>query len=68
MRTYVTTTGVVFGLVTVLHVWRALVEGPHLATDPVWMLITLAAAAFSLWAFSLLWLSHGRPGAGPPAP
>jgi hypothetical protein len=35
MRTYVMTTGVLFGLVTLAHVWRVLVEGLSLglATD-----------------------------------
>ena len=67
MRSYVMTTGAVFGLVTALHVWRAVVEGPHLATDPLWMLITAAAAAFCLWACRLLWLARGRPASGPAA-
>ena len=44
MRAYVATTGVIFGLLVVAHVWRAVVEGPHLATDPWYILITLAAA------------------------
>lgn len=67
MRSYVMTTGLVFGLLVAVHVWRVLVEGPHLATDPWWMLITGVAAAFCLWACRLLWLARGRPGSGPPA-
>jgi hypothetical protein len=67
MRSYVVTTGAVFGLLTVVHVWRVLVEGPHLVTDPGWMLITGAAAAFCLWACRLLWLARGRPNSGPKA-
>lgn len=55
MRTYLTITGVVFGLVTLAHIWRAIAEGPHLATDPVFVVLTLAAASLSLWAFRLLW-------------
>ena len=57
MKTYVITTGTVFGLLTVAHVWRALEEGQHLATDPSFVLITVAAAALSVWAGSLLWRS-----------
>lgn len=57
MKAYVTTTGVVFGLVTVAHIWRAIEEGPHLATDPWYVLITVAAAALSLWAWRVLWRS-----------
>ena len=50
MKAYVITTGVVFGLLTVVHVWRIIVE-PHLATDPWFILVTLASAAlcFGAW-------------------
>ena len=54
MKAYVTTTGVVFGLITVVHFWRAMEEGPHLATDPWFVLITIAAAGLSLWAWRVL--------------
>ncbi len=54
MRAYVATTGVIFGLLVVAHVWRAVVEGPHLATDPWYILITLAAAGLCLWAWRVL--------------
>ena len=57
MKAYVMTTGAVFGLLTLAHVWRVIAEGPHLATDPFYMLITLAAAALCLWAWRLLRLS-----------
>jgi hypothetical protein len=57
MKAYVMTTGVVFGLLTLAHVWRAVVEGRHVATDPFFILITTAAAALSLWAWRLLRLS-----------
>jgi hypothetical protein len=60
MRAYVTTTGVIFGLLALVHIWRAVVEGPHLATDPFYVGITLAAAGFCLWAWRLL---RGSPGA-----
>jgi hypothetical protein len=42
LRTYVIVTGVVFGLLTLAHVWR-LVE-PHLARDPFFIVATLVAA------------------------
>jgi hypothetical protein len=57
MRTYVMTTGTVFGLLTAAHVWRGIAEGPHLATDPFFVLITVAAAALCFWAWRLLRLS-----------
>ena len=54
MKAYVMTTGAVFGLLTLAHVWRVLEEGLHLARDPFFLLITLAAAALCLWACRLL--------------
>jgi hypothetical protein len=50
MRRYVILTGVVFGLLTVAHVWRMVLE-PHLATDPWYLAITVAAAVLSLGAW-----------------
>jgi hypothetical protein len=57
MKTYVMTTGAVFGLLTLLHIWRAIEEGSRLATDPWFILITVAGAALCLWAGRLLWRS-----------
>ena len=54
MKAYLTTTGVVFGLITVAHIWRAFAEGSHLATDPVFILLTVASAALCFWAWRLL--------------
>ena len=50
MRTYVIATGAVFGLLTLAHIWRLVVE-PHLATDPWFMLFTVAAASLSVAAW-----------------
>jgi hypothetical protein len=47
------TTGVVFGLLTVVHLWRMVVER-HLVTDPWYWLVTVLAAGFGLWAFRVL--------------
>ncbi len=57
MKAYVMTTGAVFGLLTLAHLWRAIEEGPRLATDPWYVLITVAAGALCLWAWRLLRLS-----------
>jgi hypothetical protein len=57
MKVYLITTGIIFGLITVAHIWRAVAEGSHLATDPVFILLTVLSAALCLWAFSLLKLS-----------
>ena len=56
MKPYVMTTGVVFGLVVLAHVWRVTAE-PHLLRDPIFWVITLAAGALSAWA----WLVLRRP-------
>jgi hypothetical protein len=55
MKAYVMTTGAVFGLLTLAHIWRVIEEGPHLATEPWYVLITVAAAALCFWAVLLLW-------------
>jgi hypothetical protein len=54
MKAYLITTGTVFGLITVAHIWRAVVEGEHLATDPVFLLLTILSMALSVWAWRLL--------------
>ena len=54
MKAYVMTTGSIFGLLVVAHVWRAVAEGPHLATDPFFILTTAIAAALGVWAWRLL--------------
>jgi uncharacterized membrane protein len=53
MRAYVLTTGSLFGLIAVVHVWRMIVE-PHVATHVWYVVLTLAAAALSLWAWRVL--------------
>jgi hypothetical protein len=50
MRTYVITTGAIFGLLAVAHGWRMFAERGSLATDPWFLLITLAAAMLCFWA------------------
>ncbi len=54
MRTYVMTTGVIFGLLVIAHVLRIVGESPALAGDPSFVAITLACAVLCGWAFSLL--------------
>jgi hypothetical protein len=54
MKAYLMTTGAVFGLVTLAHLWRLYEEGPNLAADPWFLLLTAAAGALSLWAWRLL--------------
>jgi uncharacterized membrane protein len=57
MRAYVMTTGGLFGLIAAAHVWRVFEEGPRLATDPWYLLTSLAAVALCVWAWRLLRLS-----------
>ena len=45
MKPYVITTGTVFGLIVVAHIWRAVVEGPGIAKDPVYIILTVVAAS-----------------------
>ena len=54
MKAYVITTGVVFALITLAHILRVIAEGPRLLTEPLWVLLTLATAGLSLWAWRLL--------------
>jgi hypothetical protein len=59
MKAYITTTGTIFGVIVVAHVWRILEEGTHLATDPAYVALTAAAAGLSLWACRLLLAARG---------
>jgi hypothetical protein len=54
MRAYTITTGIVFALLTVAHLWRIVGEQRSLATQPEFVAITLAAATLSVWAFVTL--------------
>ncbi len=58
MRAYVITTGSVFGLLVIAHVWRVIEEGIHLARDPFYILVTIAAAAVCVWAWRVLRLAR----------
>jgi hypothetical protein len=52
VKAYVATTGTVFGLLVLLHIWRAFQE-PGVVRDPWFWLITVAAAALCGWAWSV---------------
>lgn len=55
MKVYVLTTGALFGLLTVAHLWRMIVERDRVV-DPWYILITVAAGALCVWA----WLLYRR--------
>jgi len=57
MKAYVIIAGAVFGLLTLAHIWRVVEEGAHLATEPWYVLVTIAAAGLCLWALRVLWRS-----------
>ena len=54
MRSYLLTTGAVFGLLTILHAWMAIAEWPVRSRDPWFMLTTVLSAALFVWALRLL--------------
>ena len=67
MKAYLATTGVLFALLAVLHVWRLVAEWPGIRSD-FWGVAggTLLSAVLALWALTLfLTLSHSNrpPGA-----
>jgi hypothetical protein len=54
MKAYLVTTALIFALLTLAHIWRGIVEGPQLAAQLWFILITLASAALCIWAVQLL--------------
>jgi hypothetical protein len=54
MKAYVVTSGVIFGLLTIAHLLRIAFENRQLATDPGFILITLASATMCMWAWGVL--------------
>jgi hypothetical protein len=53
MKAYLVTTGLAFGLLTAVHVWRYIEEGSGVA-DAFFVGVTLIAAGLCLWAVRLL--------------
>jgi hypothetical protein len=54
MRAYLFTTGTVFGLITLAHIARVFAEGPGLAVDPAFLLLTALSAGLCAWSCVLL--------------
>ena len=52
MKAYLLTSGAIFGLITAVHLWRVALE-PNMLTQAWFLLITLCAAAFCVWAIVL---------------
>jgi len=53
MRAYIITTGAIFALITIAHVARLATES-HVLREPIFLLLTILAAALSVWAFVVL--------------
>ena len=54
MRAYLITTGTLFALIAVAHVWRVVAESRALATDPWFVALTVLSLVLSGWALRLL--------------
>ncbi|MGA2750475.1 MAG: hypothetical protein ABSG59_17015 [Verrucomicrobiota bacterium] len=60
MKTYLVISGTIFGLMALMHLWRAINEWRLLATDPGYFLgmaaLGVVAACLSAWAWRLFLL------------
>jgi len=55
MKAYLVTTGLIFGVITVLHIWKATAEWtPNLGYVALTVTLIAIPAALSGWAWSLL--------------
>jgi hypothetical protein len=53
VKAYVMTTGVVFGVLTLAHLWR-MIQERQMATEPWYILITVATGVLGIWAWRLV--------------
>ena len=53
MKAYVITTGVIFALITIAHIARLATES-HVLREPIFLLLTILAAALSIWSWVVL--------------
>jgi hypothetical protein len=51
MKAYVATTGALFVVLAVVHIWRAIAEGGSTLRDPFFIAATVACATLALWAW-----------------
>lgn len=54
MGAYVVTTGMIFGLLVPVPLWRMLAENPQLARDPNYLAIAVVAGGLAIWAWRLV--------------
>jgi len=57
MRAYVITSGAIFGLITLAHLVRLVLER-RLIPDPVFIIFTLLSAGLTIWAWRVLRSYH----------
>ncbi len=60
MKAYILTTGSLFGLLTIVHIWRMVVE-TGAAKEPFLIAITVLSALLCVWAGRLLAMSRSTP-------
>jgi hypothetical protein len=53
MRAYIITTGAIFALITIAHIARLATE-THVLREPIFLLLTILAAALSIWSWVVL--------------
>jgi hypothetical protein len=54
MRAYVITTGLIFGLIVAVHIWRMLVENFAPLTQAPFVVLTMLALGLCAWSVYLL--------------
>ena len=54
MKAYLWITGMIFGSITVAHVWRVFSESRSLLNDPFFVILTLLSAGLCVWAARLV--------------
>ena len=51
MKAYIATSGTIFGVITLAHIFRVYAEGVERAKDPWFLATTAIAVALTVWAW-----------------
>jgi hypothetical protein len=51
MKAYVTTTGALFSLLALVHIWRAIEEGGPNLKNPFYIFVAALCVALAAWAW-----------------
>jgi hypothetical protein len=54
MKLYIITSGCIFALIAIAHIARIATESTNILREPLFLILTLLAAAVSIWAFVVL--------------